>query len=376
MYIEKSYQGSLFDDCATKCEAYATCGGQRKTAPCGCIWKEATGLRHQCQRCYLICRERGMYTTDASLQLTSFNSNIENGLSLDQVQVNQATHELPIYIPVSTHNYHGRVKFSGYVAVDARMLFNYPRGKAAVLKSLFQTEESLRQHLRVTKSCRLIAVLNGTDKMLEKVWGMPRTEMLNQLASIGFTICTGPTFSLTALTPDGSIVPYSHHTIMLMRHHRVLSEIDDAGLCGVPNLYWIDGDSRQLRQWSGWLRNNSHLSMISKDFTSTRNWSAIEPKLTELIHLLNEAGRSFHVLIVGTGQSNAPKIVTALSQAGHSVSIITSAPIMKAIHGSQYITSPDGRLSDVPSDESQFSFDRLIQYNLHFFEMKLKSSVA
>jgi hypothetical protein len=376
MFVEKTYQGSLFDDCATKCEAYGVCGGRRNTAPCGCVWTHASGLRYKCHKCYLICRERREYNTDTCLQLTSFETNVENGLSLDQVRVNQAKCRLPIYIPVTTNNYHGSIKFSGYVAVDARMLFNHPRSKAAVLKSQFETEDALRQYLRVTKNCKLIAVLNGTDKMLERMWAMPRTEMLAKLASIGFSICTGPTFSLTALTPEGTVVPFSHHNIMLMRHHRVLSEISDAGLCAIPNLYWLDGDTRQLNQWAVWLKESTNVFIISKDFTSTRNWSAIQPKLSELIELLKQVGRPFHVLIIGTGQSNAPRIVRALSQAGHSISIVTSAPILKAIHGSQYITSFDGKLSDAPSDKSKYSFDDLIKYNLDVFEKKLESSVA
>ena len=376
MFKEEIYQGSLFDDCSIKCEAYAACGGQRVTAPCGCAWTQSSGLRYQCHKCYLICRDRGLYNSEEKLQVKEFSTNIEDGFTLDQIDIIQSKYQFPICIPTHTNKYKGNVKFSRFVAVDARMLFNYPHNGIANLKSQFETESLLRQYLKVSKKCELIAVLNGEDKMLEKIWAMNRTAMFSKLVSIGFKICTAPTFSLTALTPSGSLVPFSHHTAMLMRHHRVLHEINKVGLCAVPNLYWLDGDARQLNNWVDWLKTHPEIYLISRDFTSTRHWSAIEPKIIELLNLFKEVGRLFHVLIIGTGHSNAPKIVEYLKREGHNVSVITSAPIMKAIHGSKYFITANGKLSDCACEKSEYSFDDLINYNLDLFEHKLSSIIS
>ena len=365
----------LFDDCSSSCEAYGSCGGYRATAPCGCIWQPSSGKRYQCSKCNIICRERKTFSADTTIK--DFKVEIGNGYSLDQVNITQKPLLFPVYIPTYTHKCVGLPKFSNYIAVDIRTLFNCRKKAPADFKHHFFDVHSMRKFLNVDEECKLIAVLNGPDWMLESFWAMNRMKLFYTLSSLGFTMCTGPTFSLTTLTDTNIAVPYSHHTAMLMRHHRVLSEIYDAGLCPVPNLYWIDNDELEIKRWGSWLSDNKNISTITKDFTSTRQWSTIKSKLTELVKLLDKAGRSFQILINGTGAKNATKIFSELRNAGHEVSIITSAPILKAIRGgSKYIIDENGALTDTPCLKTELAMPALIAHNIFEFANAFSSKRA
>ncbi len=373
MEIEEIFQESLFNDCSSGCDAYAACGGRRATAPCGCVWSVDTGLRYQCQKCYIICRERGRL--DQKAKSKSFAAEIESGQTLDQVQIRQVQQDIPVFIPTYTHHKHCREEtFSEFAAVDIRILLNCSKIKGATVNHKFTSPDVLRKYLNVAPDCQLIAVLNGQDWMLESFWAASRVQILARLKDLGFSICTGPTFSLTEFTTKGTRVPYSHHTAMLMRHHQVISEIDFSGLSAVPNLYWLDGDNREILRWSKWLQDNPDVHMISKDFTSTRAWSSIEPRLKEFLFLLEKTGRIFHIMIIGSGPQNALKIMRQLKECGHTVAIVTSAPIMKAIHGHKYFIDGDGKFGFGPETDS--SFPMLVKSNLAIFYNELKKCRA
>lgn len=372
MMPEEVYQSSLFNDCPTKCAAYGACGGNRSTAPCSCFYSIQSGKRYKCKECYIICRDVGKFDLD-NKRLKDFDEEIADGYTLDQVAIKQLPTDLPIFIPSLTEKSSSEKLFTEYVAVDLRMMFNFSEKRKAKLKHHFKTSQLLRKRLNVSKDCGLIAVLNGHDSMLEYLWASDRVSILKQLYEIGFTICTGPTFSVTALTTTGAPVPFSHHTAMFMRHHKMMSEIANTGLSNVPNLYWIDDDSRMMRMWADWLNANPDIYLISKDFTSTHHWSTIEQKLSELIDIISISKRRFHILIVGTGAANAKKVVNKITLAGHGVSIITSAPILKALHGSQYVVDDLGNLTNVKCSKTEWPFSSLIPYNIKLFEDDLKN---
>ncbi|RYG17925.1 MAG: hypothetical protein EOO07_10070 [Chitinophagaceae bacterium] len=371
MKSDQSFQISLFDDCAEGCEAYAACGGQRKSAPCGCVWNIQSGLRHKCEICSIVCRERGLYNSSPKLILKSFEEEIGNGLQLEQVSIAQQRFALPSFIPAHTEQYKNGKLNTVWVAVDVSSMFNAKKSSGAVLKPSFINEKSLRAYLNIPDNCRLIAVLNGKDKYLESLWATDRENVLRKLRQLGFELCTAPTFSISKFTHLDTPVPYAHHMAMFMRHHKVLSEIDNAGLCAVPNLYWLPDDTREINRWADWLKKNPMVNMVSKDFTSTRQWVTIEPKLKELVSLLANAGRSFHILIVGTGSANARRVVTMLKKAGHKITIISSAPIMKAIKGHRYYVNNNGSLMD--EKWMQGTLSDIMENNLKIFEEHLNT---
>lgn len=360
-------------ECATSCEAFGVCGGSRITAPCGCTWSIESGRRFQCDRCELICRQIKQVDPDTGLLgELSYESHIAKGYSLEQTTINHdLLPEFPVFIPMHTQDFKGGIIPLRWVAADIRWVFNV-RGKgAATLKKCFSTATGTRQYLKVDENCQLLLVLNGEDGILEKFWKMPRQIAFQQLVAMGFSVSTGATFSVTPLTTQGTLVPFAHHSAMLMRHHRVLAETQAAGMCSAPNLYWLDGDQREIQRWASWLKLNSGIKTVSRDFTSTSHPTVVARKMTELIYLLELAGRTFHVHIVGTGYVNAPSIASTLAEAGHTVTIVSAAPIMKAQSGGKYDLNDAGEIVESSCNSKEYPFHQLILHNISVFEKRL-----
>ncbi len=372
---DRNFHINLFTDCATNCAAYEACGGYHSTAPCRCIYPTNDERRHACHLCAYNCRERGLYKPDPKLQVRSFEQGLEDGLTLAQVGIKQSIPILPAFIPEFTHRYQGDKRFEKWAAVDVQTLFKCRLHKAADIRSFFVDENAARDYLRVAPDCGLIAVLNGKDKFLESLWAAPLEEIFARLKRAGFNLCTAPTFSINALATNGAETPFSHHTTMLMRHNRVLAEIERSGMSAIPNLYTLDDDARQINDWAEWLKENPSINTISRDFTSTNHWPVVEKKLDNLKTILRLAGRPFQVLIVGTGKANAVKVATDLAAAGHQPTIITSAPIAKAINsGSKYLLNKKGELLNGDTDETM-SYDEVILHNVERFSKALEIAV-
>ncbi|MBI1184616.1 hypothetical protein GC194_10110 [bacterium] len=359
--------GDLFNDCATACEAYTACGGFRNTAPCGCAWPVGSKLRKKCDECYLLCRER-----------PDFVARLSEGKLIEQVSIkHEKLVQLPLFIPINTHDYQGSnsVLPLRWVAADLRIIFNLRKKLPATLKPHFKTSATAREYLHVNSKCQLITILNGKDKFLESFWGMDRGQAFKHLKEIGFTIGTGPTYSVSEFTPKNTPTPYAHHTAMLMRHHKVISELQYNDICPIPNLYWVDNDQQEINKWGEWLLANPFLRYVSRDFTMTGNKNTIEKKVDELLQILKIAGRSFHIVIVGTGATNAPIVLQKLYNAGHSASIVTSAPIFHALNNRKYeVTSDNKIIREEPL--KAIGFHELILHNLYAFEKVLSQVVS
>lgn len=363
--------GGLFArECATLCEAYSACGGSRESAPCGCAWLASSGKRHKCEECSLVCRERrkaGLNGLEPD-----FTPHVNAGSLLEQAMVRQnSTMQYPLFIPTNTQNLKGMELPLRWAAADIKTLFNVRNPKP-----YFATRQSTQQYLQVGSDCKLIAVLNGKDSALENFWAMKRRTVLEQLQSSGFSVGTGATYSVNDLTEDGTPMPYSHNAAMLMRHHQVVREIQAAGMESIPNLYWVDGDPREQKHWTEWLMLNTQIHTVSRDFSSTRKTEVVMNKLYELISLLNKAGRSFHVLIVGTGCNTAPLVLQELAKAGHSGSIVTGAPVHAARYNMMYRLDYNGRIVDEQLPNQTMPFPDLMWHNMEIFERALFKAVA
>lgn len=361
-------QYQLLNNCATTCEAYHFCGGNRRTAPCGCAFPVSSVLRHRCHICSLNCRER--HFPGPHEAGNHFAAQIAAGLTLDEVPLRQAPQiVMPVYIPMHTQNVRipGLVLPFDWVAADAKQLLNPRLNKPAGMKPAFLTNELVRANLRVKEECRLLAVMNAPDWILESFWEMPRRSFFRQLLASGFSLATGPTFSVINETSEGTLVPHAHHISMLMRHNRVVDEQQAAGLGAIPNLYWPDDDARQFRNWVDWLRDNSSVHTVSRDLTMK---AAVTPRIDALKRVFDAVGRDFHVLIIGTGPATAPRALTQLAAAGHSCTIVSSAPIIAGTKNREYIFNEAGELVEVCTDKSR-PREELMLDNLSRFERML-----
>lgn len=295
----------------------------------------------------------------------------KDGLDLFDLKISQNLEDVfPLLIPLRTADFPkgGGVLPLRWAAADATQvkerLLTGP-----VANPRFINSEDVRSFLRVAGECRLMAVMNAQDKVLERFWQLPdRIGRFQQLASYGFELSTGATFSVTEFTEENTPMPRFHNLVMQRRHNRVLSEIQRAGLTSVPNLYWLD--NREERWWVEWLQQNLLVHYVSRDFTRTRHKAAVQERIDALLNLLNKVGRSFHVFLVGLGPAIAASALQCLARSGHTGTILTSDPIMQGIHGKLY----DQELKP-QSNKSKLKHE-LVLANIQLFEIRLLETVA
>jgi hypothetical protein len=179
---------------------------------------------------------------------------------------------------------------------------------------------------------QLLAVLNGQDYQLEGLWTMERAHLYDALSSHGFAGITAPTFSVTAEHIQESPTTAAHNVGMLLRHHRVLSEINELPhVLAVPNIYWRDKVER--KRWTDWLRENQSVHTVSRDFSRTKTWDAFRPELKGLVQILRAVDRRLHVIVVGVGAAKAEFTLRCLADANCTASFVTSDPIHTGMKG-------------------------------------------
>lgn len=355
--------------CQQHCFAFAKCGGGYATAPCQCAWKTSSPSYRNCGACYLICLQRtvsvrGRLVDSARQQYVA-------GLDWQDVALSQHIEgDFPLFIPVRTADFPaggGLLPLRWAAADGTQIIERILAGRTAAPK--FASPARLRAYLRVVDDCRLLAIMNTQDKLLERFWAMrDRVGKFQRLASYGFELSTGATFSVTEDTTENTPVPRFHNLVMQRRHLRVVSEIQQAGLTSVPNLYWLD--EREEQRWITWLICNPTVRYVSRDFTRTRQGTAFEERLAALIKLLNQAGRSFHVFLVGPGPAVAAKALNCLATSGHTGTIITSDPILQGMKGKLYNTA--FRAISAPARTKP----DVVLENIELFETQLLNAVA
>jgi len=355
--------------CQQHCFAVAKCGGGYATAPCQCAWKMSSPSYRNCKECYLICLQRSVAARNQPVDdaRQQYKAGLDwQGSALSQ----QLTEDFPLFIPVRTADFpdaEGVLPLRWAAADATQVIKRLLAGRTATPK--FAGPHQVRAYLRVTDDCRLLAIMNAQDKLLERFWAMrDRTGKFQRLASYGFELSTGATFSVTEDTTAGTPVPRFHNLVMQRRHLRVVSEIQQAGLTSVPNLYWLD--DREEQQWIAWFIRNHTERYVSRDFTRTRQGVAFEEKLTALVGMLDQVGRSFHVFLVGPGPAVAAQALRFLAAHGHTGTVITSDPILQGMNGKLY--DADFRAVLAPAKSKH---DVTLE-NIELFETHLLNAVA
>ncbi|MHB8837515.1 MAG: hypothetical protein ACYC7F_01025 [Gemmatimonadaceae bacterium] len=197
----------------------------------------------------------------------------------------------------------------------------------------------------------LLAILNAVDETLEKFWSdgpVARGELFHRLKDVGFVGCTGPTFSIMHDATER--LPY-HNEISLRRHHRILQEIADAGLVPIPNLYTTG--RRSTQQIASWLNEHPQIELVSRDLTMTRFARPFATEYQGLCDLLSQVHRPRHVLLPGVSMKRAELVIRGLARLGHSVSLVTGDPILKAIRGRRLYMNADGSMTQIRGTASR-----------------------
>lgn len=306
-------QGSLWEPRCYTCLAYDECGGA-ETAPCGCIHAEEQ--HRACSSCPIICTERSV-TNDAGHVVDSFRIRLREGLPLTALRIRQSAIDLPSLVLSRTDSFpEGHTLPDTLVGVHLRTVLSLVRRDP----EWQQPNVSLRSHLRVEPSTRLIAILNGHDDLLEELWDLDPRQVFRRLRSARVEILTGPTYSIYREHPA------SHNIGMLLRHHRFCAEAAASGFLVIPNLYWNSRKDR--RAWISWLRENPTVSYVARDFGRTKHHEPFRPELDGLLEILDATQRFVHVLITGVGEQKIRETRRALVEAGASVSFVSPRAVV------------------------------------------------
>lgn len=299
----------------TDCPLYGECGGA-KTSPCGCMFLR-TEKAYSCNTCRIGCREREANDGD-------FLTHVLDGLDLKSLVINQGSgfHTLPLVIPVKGGK------------SDVQLPVNFAAVDLGQLIAFYYTQEknkTIHERIRVPEGIPLIGVVNSTDDILERFWGLPsRSDFLEVLSDAGVVAMTGPTFSIMD-TFAGRPTVDSHHVLMLRRHHQVMSEVSNNGMLAIPNLYFRN--QFDINYWADWLSKNE-ISIISRDFSMTKNISSFLLSEIEMLkEIIEKSGKVYHILFTGVGSANATFFTKEFAKVGCRCSFITSDPMQKAIRG-------------------------------------------
>lgn len=160
----------LFDNCSA-CPAFTACGGA-KTAPCGCAWKAASGFRHKCSNCPLVCRDRREPGPNGNEY--RFENYLAEGRFFEQLAVRQRKQELfPLYVPLFTYFNKNYQKLPiRWAAANIDTMLKSRKRLSATLRMSFDSQAAARHFLSVGNDCNLWAIFNGKDSHLESMWGM------------------------------------------------------------------------------------------------------------------------------------------------------------------------------------------------------------
>jgi hypothetical protein len=316
--------------CIEECNIYNDCGGG-KFAPCGCIQTE-NSKKYDCDNCSYICTER-KGQKDVHMLLSE-------GLDLLNLKVKNYfnTELLPLFIPLGTRNADS-VQSLSWIGVEFSELIT--KGKLPKLNKYIDGNSSnIYKHLNVTNNTGLIAVLNANDEFLENFWGMPyRQNFYSALKNSGFSIVTGPTFSVIR---EETGYPAPQNIVMQNRHHKIISEIQDSGLIPAPNIYWRN--ELDMKNWIDWL-NKNQISIISRDFSMTKKGNEFNLQLEEFISIVKALNYHLHILLVGVGLKNGVVALRKLLKLNVTVSIVSHDPAITAARvGKEYKISHAGKL--------------------------------
>jgi hypothetical protein len=235
--------------------------------------------------------------------------------------------QIPLLIPTKTQELPAGRKVSlSWAAIDAKLLFSEHKNIPVTIRSYISSEENMRSFYRVDTTTKMIAVLNGKDEILEGFWGANRSAIYSNFIKAGFYAVTGPTFSVTDES-EGRLA--SHNICMMLRHNRVIQELQKTELVAIPNIYWRN--EKDLWKWSDWISAQDELRYISRDFSRTKPKKTFKPQFEGLLKILKNAGRSLHVILVGVGPQKAEHVIRLLSNLDCTCSFVTAYPIMSAI---------------------------------------------
>ena len=329
---------SLWEPTCDKCLAFDECGGA-ESAPCSCVHQ---GKRFRaCASCSIVCTQRSV-KDPSGRDVDSFRRRLREGLPLAALRLSQPPFELPPLILSRSECLPAGFDLpDGWVGVHLREVLSLVRAESARRDPAAE----IRSRLHVSPSCRLVGVLNGDDDLLETLWGVEPPRFFGRMREAGIEILTGPTYSVYRENPA------SHSVAMLLRHHRFCEDAFAAGFSVIPNLYYRS--RRDRARWEDWLRMNTDMHTVARDFGRTKHPTSFRPEIDGLLGILRTTNRPMRVLLTGVGEQKMIEVRQALWRVGASASFVSPRAIVAPPRNGQSI-SPAARTTFIRARIAEF----------------------
>lgn len=331
--LSRGRQLGCFESECLSCHALPLCGGS-ESAPCGCI-HDRPSLWKECAACSLVWRAR--QEPGGEEAPARFREELRStGISWDLLRLEPTlTETLPPFVPLRTHELPEEARYAGsWVGADMKTIFTARKGGSIRFRRWTRASRpEIAQVLRVEPGTRVLAVLNGSDDRLEGLWARDRGSVGARLVAMGAVAATGPTFSVYESDPS------AHRVLMLLRHHRVLTDLQEIGLPVIPNLYWHSAEDRD--RWTEVLAREPGAQMVSRDFSRTKQWQAFDRELAGVVEIISAVGRPLHLVAAGVGLMKAGRLLEALRAIGCTGTVVSAGPIMMAIKKGERLVIQD-----------------------------------
>jgi Domain of unknown function (DUF4417) len=278
---------------------------------CGC---SRAGGGTKCGQCPVRCGSR----TDIRVWM----ADVGGTLSFDDVALSSAVPaRLPRFIPqVDGHDVPGLDADLGWgaFAIGLRRVLSptsfgvYPKFRGLTARAALG--------LRVGQ----LAVLAGygEDPLVEGFWTR-RRDLIPRLAEQAWDLVLAPNYSMYGNQPR------AEHLLNFRRNLLVASELADAGVPVVPNVYWFRKED--LDRYLSWIADIAcpAIAVNLQTFRTERDWE--EMALPGLAYLASELPGHGAVIITGSSRSDRIEVLGGLF--GTRLHLVSQNPLQYARHG-------------------------------------------
>lgn len=298
-------------------------GSNADCSYCGCARAELAAPAGACRTCPIRCPSRQ--------DISAWMADVGGSLAFDDLALPPGLPALPAFTP--------QVDGSAVTALDEQLHWPaYAVGLRRVISpdtaALYPrfAEQSAHQALNLRPGTLAVLVGYGEDPLVEAVWtNRHRNRLIEGIASGGWDLVLACNYSIYGNWPR------VEHLINMRRSILLASELAQAGVTAVPNLYWYRLED--LRRWISWTLDEATpaVAINAQTVRENANW---ESWLRPGLHYLAE-NLPPDLPVIITGLSRADRIAEASRLFGPRLHLISQNPHQYALHGA--IMTAEGR---------------------------------
>lgn len=239
---------------------------------------------------------------------------------------------LPSYVPQLQH----ASRFSGafdleWVALKSAHVIPSLASRIHKVENTENINTELRRRFRLSPHTKILLVSVDTDTPLEIYWEWHKVrDIPRRLGELGVEAMTVPNFSYFPEAPPWHTL-WNHQRML-----RVAEGLSEAGIAVIPHVNTLTDAHR--RDWVRLLRDQPHLSYVSKEFqTGAKRRKIGDEAFADLRQLQEEVGRQLHPIVVG-----GARYWRKLRRFFPNFTVVDSHPFMQTVNRQRIVVSPDG----------------------------------